>query len=586
MKEGSDFFAIEPSRLLAIDAENVLVSFESGRTLVLPRAIGMAVVAARIFAPMQEHARRALEGGRIAPEQLEAFASTLRTLVEMGVARQFPGTASERRPGERPPAGLVIVSRDRPALTGRLLHTLARHENPGPTPAVWVFDDSESPEVGEQYRMVVQAARRETNLQVTYVGRPDKEAVAKRLARLAAVSPRTVQAALLGPAGSDNRRGANTNAALLTLIGRALIFFDDDVLYAPTRLSRCDLTPRFTGESLPVPPINFPDRTVLGDRTEPANVDLLGLHQKWLGRQVQQVDAPLSAGDRIGADFFAAGDDGADPAVVATCAGFFGDSGSEFPWYVLFASDASRSAIMTSEERYRSAISERVIARCPERVLVGKSQYFQGVNVGLDNLSSTNLPPFVPFFRCSDNLFGSTLGHLYPQARVCYLPVGVWHSPDPGRRHAADEVWQSAASLRFHDFVEAILGLWSAHQGLWGAGSQGFIEFGRQLCALPLSRLHRLVFEMLASRVAFRIRELRALLSRHGRQPEYWARDAECFIAEQMQWLARGEVAFREEKLKAGLASAREHLAIYLDVLEAWPTLRAAAASVDLLAHH
>ena len=195
-----------------------------------------------------------------------------------------------------------------------------------------------------------------------------------------------------------------------------------------------------------------------------------------------------------------------------------------------------------SETFYRSAMSSRQIWKWVDGVAISACGFFQSVLFAVDNRRF--VPPFVPFWRASDAVFGRLL-RACTSAAVAYLPWSVWHCPwpprvdDPGRAAStAGETYFAKLLMALMEQVQVVgAGQSRERSGCYRwKGAPGHCRAGKRELE---RRLNRAVASLIASEIA----ELRALLLHYGAEPEFWAKDVQRAIAA-MEWRLESGRAF------------------------------------------
>ena len=579
--------AVLPFRLVPAGQERSLVLSRHGHSLLVPRTVGEALLSCRSFRTVAAHFGSAANSGILRAADETAFRESIGSLIESGAAEKF-STVVSRAQGVGPDVPkreirtLAMVSCDRPHLAQRALRSFARNAlQYGRRLTMVIYDDSQNPRNINNYRVVAADIAAEFGLEVRHAGWHQRSNFAKSLATHVGLASNTTTAALLGNGPTDLHRGANTNSAFLDLCGENFLSIDDDLTCdVGTRSAPGDGGITFTSTPGPVKSFAYPDWASLGVDVRPENIDYIGLHESILGRSLSAVlqetgniDAASATADCFGLDA------GTPPYVGVTCGAFYGDSGSEIPSYLLFSPNETIRAFLGGEDYYESVVRSRLVWRGVPRFTIGHSRFIQATNLGVSAFAdgARIIPPFLPWFRCSDNIFGEMLAQCRPDIRIGYLHQGIRHDPWPPRKDKRDDVWRLATKVRFYDVFSALLAVFSrsAHAGSGETWLRSFADFLRASSTLGTCELQRLLFDVLAERAARRICELEEVLRKHRDAPAWWRKDVERYLQMKTHWIDEGVLCFSEESLarNGGPPVIFPLLSQFADVLESWPAM-------------
>jgi hypothetical protein len=556
-----------------------------GATLV-PAALVPALRGCAVFRTVDEHCGHAARTRQLAPGAEELFRQNLLQLRGRGffVAEALLRASHDDNPATGDTGQLTIeclglVTRDRPDRAAASLRSyLTNSTRAGRRNQVIFCDDSRDPALSRANLQVAQQIQEERGVPVRYLAMREKETYAARLSQAAGLPPETVRAALLDSLGTGFTRGANTNALMLDTLGDAAFCFDDDSICRPARMGDGD-DPGIdlSSSQRPARMVVYPGFEALLDEAREQPACLLEEHERWLGRALGQV---LATAETINLEE-------AGPSLLVsavrkrarvslTWSGIYGDSGSEHPTYYLSMPPADRAKLVQSEEMYRAALERRIIWKAPPRVRIARSPFFQSVAFGIDNRGF--LPPFLPFLRASDVVFGQLLGICSKDSFVAYLPWSVLHHPEPARQQSADLVWRKAGALRLAELVgicqqtvPGLAALEAAEDRLRAMG-----RHLRHLAQLEPQELEAFLYPTLMEKWTDDLVAMERLLRLHDDQPSFWADD----VRRTMQVLEDRLLADHPLRIELSLPDAnvspRVLLRTFGEVAEAWPDMRSA----------
>ena len=483
------------------------------------------------FATLDDHAARLCRELNASPVQLEVLRRELADLAAAGLlVSRAQLTARVEGPGrtEDVPARIATVgvaTRDRSASLQACLTSYAESvQQHGRDTRFVVIDRSTAP-TREENRARLDALADRCQVEVLHAGPQELVRFAEALAREAGLPLQLVRFALGDEEGWPISTGGSRNALLLQTAGEVLLQVDDDTLCrgapVPEEREGVVLSSAFD-------PTEFwffaEDETASPDAL-PVGTDLLGLHEQFLGRTVAASIAdrrgPLDL-DAVTSRFFRRLDTG-EGRILTTMTGVVGDSGMGSSLPLLILDGEARARLHRSEAAYRDALRRHHWMRAVPRPTITDGSYCMALNLGLDNRQV--LPPFLPFQRNQDGVFGAALT-LCCGGCTALLPWMVLHQA-PSARSAPADPWRRVGWLQTGHLVQAMLGSFPLLPGqvrpearlralgAWveeiaSCSPEDFNEF---------VRLH--VWNALTRTAA----QLEPLLRRYGGRPGYWADD-------------------------------------------------------------
>ncbi len=469
-------------------------------------------------------------------------------------------------------AAVAWVTHARPAALARSVRSFAANAaRSGRSPRWLVCDDSDAPDAARTLEALRGPARE--GVRVSYCGPGEKELMAERLVESTrGVVPReVVRFALFGMPGWGSTCGANRNAGVLSTAGVPLLEADDDTVCEPASHPAAAEGLAIGSLRDPSDLLCFESRERLLAAVPRVARDFLAAHESVLGRspgscaqRLPDEAIDLSAVSPALAELLVRG----GGRVAATTAGVCGDPIVNDPAWLLWLEGDARQRVVASEESFRIARSSREVLRCPRVAAIGDSDFLFGASLGLD--CRELLPPFLPMGRGEDILFALTLHLCVPGALIGRPAVALLHDPVEPR------AWRDARGVQAFDFLmvlerghlfppwsrtpeERMRSLGGALEALGDLGTADFVD-----AVMPV---------VLRARAA-QLGSAENLLPRHGRQPEYWAREVERYLDAMQEQVAAAPVAPADAP---SIDAFRTQVRLYGALLQAWPEIWRAA---------
>lgn len=543
------------------------------------------LVGCRRFRTLEAHA-----GEHLRREQAAVPDGTvlreLRKLARSGflVARDglFGGTndvgVDAAREPQPPISSVCLPTRDRVEVLSRALRSYAENAFlSGREIGFVVADDSPDARTREGCRRMLAEAGRRLGIKVAYVGPEEKVSYAARMAEVGGIPEDIVRFACLGDASlGATTVGGNRNSLLLHTVGEKILSADDDTVCSvasPPDVEDNRLT-LDSGDN-PLELWFHPDRKSAFDSVRYEKEDLLGLHERYLGRSPRSL---LSAAEDEGWAYLDSSDPpllrrvvSASGRILVTANGTVGDCGWDNAHFRLFQDGATFARLTRSAGDYEAARRSRELIQSAVRATItGRADPKFAMCLGLDNRNL--LPPFPPVGRAEEVAFGALLSTAFDSAYAAHLPCLVQHDP-PGRRAFPQRhlfalglgSWLPICVGRFapgpaSSFSERLRGLGRYLEDLGRLPEEDFEEFVRLT-----------VWDSMAGVIS----NLEERLGGADGVPDYWARDARAFVA-----LARRSALTPVGELYAldgGREAFQSLLVRFGQVLSWWPDMVGAA---------
>lgn len=542
------------------------------------------------------YARDGRGSGFYRSEQLELLAGCQRFQTLDEHAERYPGQPGIRREltrlvragllvpepqfPDQPAASLPaldtigLISCRRPELLHRAVSSYAANcAGHGRTVRFAVSDDS-TDAAGANRAMLAEQAR-ELGVEIGYADRDDRAGYLVELAEAAGLPVELLRFGCLGelpqaePAAAI---GANRNSLLLQLIGQRLLAVDDDTV------GQVGLAPEHQAELAVADAENPLQLWFFAGRAEALAAvtgqqqDLLGAHDRYLGRSVGQVLA--SEPIRL---------DQAEPALVrrlavgtgrirVTANGTAGDCGWDNPDFHLFQQAETHRRLVQSEVGYQQARASRdLVQASPRPVLTGRPDPRFGMCMGLDNTGL--LPPFPPTGRAEEIAFSALLARSEPAAFGVQLPLLIQHDP-AGERRFAD---RPPFTLELGSWLPAALDRFDP--GPVSSPARRLERIGQFVA--DLGRLDPASFDEFVEFTVWQSMTvlIEQLQQRLDGQPAYWRSDALRYLgAVRQNALRRPDDRYRAV---AGRVAFQHLLLWYGRLLQGWPDIVSAARQLQ-----
>ena len=538
------------------------------------------------FATVSEHAQAICHSQANLRGQESRVAGTLQQLASAGLlARDEQVRARLSTGAERSLAAtrIAIITADRPALLERLLESMLRQGSLLPFNHLLLIDDSQQEDKAGRNAELVEQFNTRSPRDMQYFGRAEQRALTDALHSTCPDARQAIDTLLnpdRWPAGQ--RYGRARSLALLLTVGHRCIVLDDDILCQAVASPFKEPGLRI-GSSRERMALFAPDQDALLQSAHRLDASPLALHADALGRPIGTLVDKFGPLALEGSPAAAALElDGRAPVLLTQC-GSWGDPGTADPHWVL---QLRRDAIerLAASGDLRSLIEARCCWFGCTRPTLMKAGFMSQMT-GLDN--SALLPPYFPAFRGEDQLFGSMLNALYPNAAALEFDWGVPHLPEATRERL---------SLRAPIPRRASLGLAARLvDSLVDYSSDESPEERLQYLSLQLRRLTRrgvadieqMYRSVLATARAEQLQSLATVARETSELPSStWQGYLRRAVEEVQHALARyeslGDALGMCDDHGAAAGRLLETTRDFAEVIDAWPSLRSAAAELAL----
>lgn len=388
-------------------------------------------------------------------ERLGRFAEDGWLISSSELARQCADARADAEPAPMTTVG--FTTRNRPAELERAIRSYAENFRAFDREAgVTLIDDAETDEPTRELAAKLSA---ELEIPIRTAGRRDRAIWAEELAKESGVDPEVAHFALLGDERCALTTGSARNSLLLDSVGEAYLLADDDGLCRSARCPEAEEGWALSSLGDPTQFWFYESREKLHERVAFQEADLLGLHERLLGRDL---GAMFAADPEPETHFVTAAFDHRlrrrAVRVRASMAGTVGDSGLGGSAY-LFADKRSCKRMTVNEEFYRAVVESRQVLRSTTRLTATDSTLCMAGNLGIDHTDL--LPPFSPVQRNSDGLFGRLLKYCFPRSAMGYLPEAALHDPVETRTQSMEDYFESLKRIRFPEYLARLFERWN-----------------------------------------------------------------------------------------------------------------------------
>jgi hypothetical protein len=380
-----------------------------------------------------------------------------------------------------------------------------------------IVDDSSDKNIRSAYRERLQMLKKRYGVNILYAGFEEKLLFARKLISVSKAPPEVIKFALFNTEKSLPSIGANRNAMLLHTVGNRFLSVDDDTLCRATIPSGIKPGSIFKREhpyssSQPCEVTIYPNMHSLKDSLSFLDIDVLSMHENFLGRGFIRDDTEEIS------------------HVLITLNGIAGDCGWGSPSNYLWLTESSFERLTSSESVYRSACISRELLRVTNQVTITDgSRNMMATFSGFDNREF--LPPFMPYGRGEDAIFGMTLSKAFKESLFAYLPFALLHIPVESRKFWPGEINRAASGIDLHFLLVTLINAFNFSTGL--KGSENISNFGSYLEGLgkmPYQDFEEVLYANLLCEIEDFLSYLEDRLSLNYALSEFWSKDVEKFI--------------------------------------------------------
>lgn len=398
-----------------------------------------------------------------------------------------------------------------------------------------VVDDSRRADVQEETKRVLRGLQRRHDADIWYADRERRMHFADALARRTALPSELTRFALLGDKRYGMTYGSAVNALLLHAAGDLLLVADDDTVCNAARPPETNPELALTSRTEANEYWFFESREEALDAVSFANEDLLGLHEKLLGRTLSACVSEAGNADLCIDDMsarFLKNMDLPGAKVGVSFLGTVGDPGSESTLHRLFTRDGTFERLTQSASKYPGRLSTHEVLKAPVQPSISDGAYCMSTHMGLDG--RTLLPPFVPVQRNCDGVFGRILKMCFREYYSGYLPYAVPHGAPERRSSTPETAFRSLEAWRANDLLINLIASFDPWPSGASGGAEGLRALGRFLenvGSYSQTAFEDSIRSAVTRATSSRIQEAERRLEEKRSAPKYWRKDMERYIA-------------------------------------------------------
>lgn len=372
----------------------------------------------------------------------------IQRLVDLGLLRTYgfdvlvrtgsaKGTFSDS--GRVHHTSISIPTAGRVDVTVRLLKSIIENQRDQTTQSVSVVLDRCARRTETMLRTTLQSLQdHEPRLSCSFISKKRRRSPIKRLARALGLNRSERDALRFGLMGDERfiTTGATQSYSLLTSHGKQFISFDDDVI---SKGVKGDLTaiPRATPRgSIVVQYVH--SRAELESSFDIRPVDVPKVIEPYLGKSLSEIasrNGDLDLQDSHMSPGFWARIEKSVTYVDAIVLGTVGDSGVGST-ALLMSNSVRIPQLSGNAESQQIALTSRAICGIASAPTFTTQPFFMTAACAYN--TERILPPFFPFGRGQDGLFGLMYTQILDDTLIGQIPVAVMHDPQDGRPDSLD----------------------------------------------------------------------------------------------------------------------------------------------------
>ena len=481
-------------------------------------------------------------------------------------------------PSSRPITTAAIITAGRPRLLVRCLESLVSNcALGGNRPRILIVDGSRQDRHSAANRRAGREIGTRTRLEIDYVGPEQGRALRSRLAA-GGVPPRTLRFGL-----TPGSTGANRNIAVLMAGGSNLVMFDDDAICAPWSLAEREPGVTIAGTADLREFGFFSTRRAALRMCRPAPISLIDAHGQLLGATSRDLVSgalgDLAAGSADG--LRSAIEKGAEYRVRVSFAGLAGDSGTSCPYHLLFATGALKEKLTADPGVLATALRSREVIRIARRNIVTRVPNCMALCMALAN--DALLPPFLPFGRNQDGLFGVMLHGIDRTALFGHLSYGIVHDSSRPSAYVSATI-ASATRTLFANLIVSFARRARVSSGSVSTNLADLRDSLDEISKLPLREFITRAMQFTLEDRCSRLEALKERLSVDASYPAYWREAVDRYQDVFYRSAGRSEfyvpVEFRRGRgLDDAFARVREAVGEFAELLRWWPRMRELCAT-------
>jgi hypothetical protein len=350
----------------------------------------------------------------------------------------------------------AVPTRDRPTELRRALNSyLGNFSRFDRHPKIIVSDDSVDTASIKQNIEALREASAVTDMEAYYLDDALRSRFARLLSKRAQVPLEVAEFAFCNPDHEPHRYGVNRNALLLCTAGALMLSADDDTVCDAARFSGPSASPAalmFRGDSDVTSLMCFPDRPAMEKARTDMNIDILACHEEMLGKDIDAIERKAAHSGSIDASdiCFHLRDARSHQRgrIGVTFTGTIGTLGVDNLMQLIATHTVDFAGLWRPVSS--AEIGGCFALRSAPCAAVCHGGFGMSTVVGLDNRFL--LPPFPPFYRNEDGIFGTLLARCSPLTFSGHSAIFLRHEPVQRRESEHDPF-----TIRFSDILIGVL---------------------------------------------------------------------------------------------------------------------------------
>ena len=423
------------------DGNLLLHNTRNGKRAMIMPEVYASLMNCRQFKTLDQHTASLIDSSPGMQDQQTDVRNVLQSMFDTGMMVSGKKlcdslkSKTETRKEETSRPVVAIITWERPQALERLLNSIATNCETGKLDRVYVIDDSRKAENISQNQSLVESCKSKFKTPLLYFGQDEQQLLLDGLAKRLPEHDKTIRfLADQSRWRSHWTSGLARNLALLVSVGRRLVVMDDDTIcdvYNPPQPK-----PNITFSDDPREAVFFSSEQDWAHQHQPINPDPIDRHMQCLGLTFSEALDVLGQQHLKPAGFSNStaqltSELTTDSPVLITECGTLGCPGTDSNTWLPDMAPESLKRMLASEQKTNNALNSRLLWSGRNQPHFAPRPNMSAVT-GFDNRQL--LPPYLPFLRGEDRLFGNMLDFIHPSAVTLDYPWAIPHLPIPQRK--------------------------------------------------------------------------------------------------------------------------------------------------------
>jgi hypothetical protein len=423
------------------DGNLLLHNTRNGKRAMVKPEVYASLMNCRQFKTLDQHTTHLIDSNPDMQDQRADVRNVLQTMLDAGMmvsGKKFCDSLKSKTETRKEESGgpvVAIITWERPQALERLLNSIADNCETEKLHRVYVIDDSRKAENISQNQSLVKNCKSKIKAPLLYFGQDEQQLLLDSLAKRLPEHDNAIRfLAEQSRWRSHWTSGLARNLALLVSVGHRLVMMDDDTIcdvYNPPQ-PKPNIT--FSGE--PRESVFFSSEQEWAQQHQPINPDPINRHMQCLGLTFSEALDVLGQQHLKPAGFSNStaqliSELNTDSPVLITECGTLGCPGTNRNTWLPDMAPESLKRMLASEQQTNNALNSRLVWNGRNQPHFAPRPNMSAVT-GFDNRQL--LPPYLPFLRGEDRLFGNMLDFIYPSAITLDYPWAIPHLPIPQRQ--------------------------------------------------------------------------------------------------------------------------------------------------------